>query len=184
MQAGVIHLCDQHRGGSEGWSSLLETLGMSIIPLGLSLPICDVGRLTYHTGVSEHIGGASFWSPVKHTVPTRLPPRAVTLPPAQLGPMTPILDPASINPSCPKGRAAHRPISREAAGVRGWGGRDLPRGTPRESQSSEDQAVLHPGVWPQCPVSLISFLCSGTTPYRSGILVLMPVPLEGRTGCV
>lgn len=49
---------DQHRGGSEGWSSLLETLGMCY-PLGLSLPICDVGRLTYHTGVSEHIWSAS-----------------------------------------------------------------------------------------------------------------------------
>lgn len=37
------------------------------------------------------------------------------------------------------------------------------------------------------PVPSLSHLLprSGTTPYRSGILVLMPVPLEGRTGlCV
>lgn len=102
--------------------SLLETLGMSIIPLGLSLPICDVGRLTYHTGVSEHIGGASFRSPGKHTVPTRLSTRAVTLPPAPLRPYSTHSGPSLYQPlMLPRAGLAHRPISREAAGVPGVG---------------------------------------------------------------
>lgn len=68
--------------------------------------------------------------------------------------------------------------------MRGGGAVTCPGAHLGISRAQRTRQSCTQGVWPQCLVSLISFSAQGPPPTDLVFLVLMPVPLEGRTGCV